>query len=557
MNALTLLVDAANAESKSLAANAEASATEETKNRKKETGSTCAIDSENKASTDASAHSISPGSATHTSSLPGGAVVLPGGANTVAAALAARENAVYQQIQQQQGAAAKIRYVEEIRQEEEQFSKDRLATIMLQHEREEQQQAAKQQATIMRLVGRGSPSAVTKAPIGATSPQGPQGMNQCQEAEYLQQLRLEALAQHQRQENLAKLVISNEMGSANGNIPGSPPSKTVSKDLASHKYQRQDTALQKAILIARADEELRKQQLVRQQKVQEQREIKQQRDQEHHRQQLQQTAVLQLIANGESNSSFANALRAATPSAGPQYPGSRSSDDSAILHLLEERERQRLMLQHQPKIQQSQLRPFLPQSVASSAAIPSALQHHLQAQQQSHGGNQGERANLIRAAVAAATNDYNNPHQPSMPSRVLSAFAAAEEQEKQELLQLQRYHQNGQKAFQSSGMMMDVMSKSQQQQQQRLHQQALVHHQQQAEALAQQQQESIQINREMQHSQESVERDPSFHNSKSTILPCRARGMPMDHNMKVRKKRILRCFPPRILSGTNFFSIMH
>lgn len=520
MNALTLLVNAANAESQSSAATVAASAVDDdTKNGKNQTGST-ASDGKQKAPADASASS--------------GDLVLPGAGNTFAAALAARENAMYQQIHQQQGVAAKARYLEEMRKEEEKLSKDRLSTIMLQHERE-QHQAAAHRAAIMQLVGR-NPSVSTIAPVRATSPQ---------ETEYLQQLRLEALVQQHRQETLANLAMSKETESSNGSgtITGAPIAKSLPKDVAKHKYQRQDTALQKAILMAKADEELLKQQL---EKAQEQREIEHKL--EHHRQEQQKAAMLQLMSNGDSNSVLAKALRAASAPAGP-YPGSGVNDDSAILQLLEERERQRLLAQHFPKDPRS----FMPQPVASSAAISSMpssqiglqqrLQHHLQSQQQNH-GTHGERADLIgsvfakAAAAAASKNQINHhpsvlSHQSPVTSQVLSAIVAAEEQEKQKLLQLQKHRQNSQESFQSSGIMMDARSR-QHQQHQRLHQQALAHQQQQAATLAQQQQESIRLKREIQQGQDSVERDVAFRDSKSTILPCRARGMPMDHNVKVR-----------------------
>ncbi len=518
MNALTLLVNAANAESQSSATSVAASAVnDDTKNGKNQTASDC----KQKAPADASA-------------------------NTFAAALAARENTMYKQIHHQQGAAAKVRYLEEIRKEEEKLSKDRLSTIMLQHEREHQQAAA-HRAAIMQLVA-GNPSVSAIAPVRATSPQ---------ETEYLQQLRLEALVQQHRQETLAKLAMSKETESSNGsgNIPGAPMAKSLSKDVAKHKYQRQDTALQKAIVMAKADEELLKHQLEQQQKAQEQREIEHHLEQEHHRQEQQKAAMLHLMSNGDGNSVLAKALRAASASAptpaGPPYPGSGVSDDNAILQLLEERKRQTLLAQHFPKNPRS----FLPQSVASSAAISSMpssqlelqqrLQHHLQSQQQNHGSH-GERADLIgsvfaKTAAAAAKNHNNHhptvlAHQSPVTSQVLSAIAAAEEQGKQKFLQLQQHRQNSQESFQSSGIMMDARSLSsrQHQQQERFHQQALAHQQQQAATLAQQQQESIQLKREMQQGKDSVDRDVAFRDSKSTIHPCRARGMPMDHNVKVR-----------------------
>jgi len=576
MNALTLLVDAANAESESTtttsAATAAAGDTKNGKNQKMiakiNSVEKVAGDGSVAASTAAMAQALAASASNRT---PGAAVVISGGANnTFAAALAARENAIFQQIQQQQGAAAKNRYLEELcKLEQEHRSKERLAAsaIMLQREKEQQHQTIMHQAALLRLMGGGGSQAATSAPVGSVSPQArgaapATGMRPRQEAEYLQQLRLEALVQQRRQETLAQLALAQEMGYSNAVAPVVPKA-VVSKDNASHKYKRQDTALQKAILMARADEELRKHQL-------EQRELEQQREQEQeqHKQHQQHAMILQLMTNGDHNGAFMTALRtAATPTGASlsTHPGNGSSKENTILQLLEERERQRLIAQHHHQNQQSQHQTFLPQGVTSSSAlssVPSAspmqlklqqqLQQHLQAQQQQqeqhHGGNQGERSDLIGsvfAKVAAATAsasdkmNHNSAQQQPIPSQVLSAIAAAEEQDKQKLLQLQHHHQNSQESFQSSGMMMDALSHSQQQRQ-RLQQQALVHNhqqqqqQQQAAALTQQRQESIHLNREMQQQQQqqSVERDVSFHDSKSTILPCRARGMPMDHNIK-------------------------
>lgn len=524
MNALTLLVDAANAESSSSTVKTgKATATDTIKDStkgKNDMRSATITPEEKETSEDAT-------------------TAAENRAMAQVLEARARESVLMQQMQQQHGAAAKMRYFEEMRKEEQKLlSKERLSVMMLQRERQ-QQEAAMHQATIMRIIGTaGSPSTATSAPT-APSP----GMNTLQEAEYLQQLRLETLAQQRRQETLANLAMA---------PPGAPASKTLSKDVATHKYKRQDTALQKAILMARADEELRKQQLEHQQKAQEQIELEHQIELEKHRQQ--QAAVLQMMSNGDSNDAFVKALRAAAGSS-----GHGGSEESAILQLLEERERHRLLAQHQ----QNQHRPFLPQAVASSPGIsvaPSAssmqldlqnqLQQHLQARQQHHEAERSDLIGSVFAKVAAAAASANNNHHPgspsspsaqqqALPSQVLSAIAAAEEQEKQKLLQLQQHRQNSQESFQSSGMMIDALSHSQQQRQ-RLQQQALLNQQQQqqqqAAAMAQQQQESIQLNREMQQKQPSVEQDASFHDSKSTILPCRARGMPMDHNVKVRKK---------------------
>jgi hypothetical protein len=538
MNALTLLVDAANAESESTVKTA---AVEDTKNGQKQKMPT-KINHEEKSSPATStaestaAMALAASAGNQSPGLPGGAVVVPGGANPIAAALAARENAIFQQIQQQQGEAVKNRYLQELRQrEQEQLSKERLAAsaIMLQHEKKQQ---------LLRLMGTG-------APVGAASPVAPPPkMTPHQEAEYLQQLRLEALVQQRRQETLAQLALTQEMGYPNAstpavaNAPGAPaavPKNEISKD-AANKYKRQETALQKAILMARADEELRKQQLEHQQQVQDQRELEQHREQ-------QKAAMLQLMSSEEnSNSALLNALRIAAAA------GS-SADESAIMQVLEEREQQRVMGQN-PHTQRPYLSPTAPSLAAPGSQmqleLQNQLQHHLQAQQL-HGTGPGERADLIGsvfAKVAAASANGSSHHQgfngspePSaeapLPSRVLSAIAAVEQQEKQNLLQLQQHHQSSQGSFQSSGMMMDVLSHSQQQRQ-RLQQQAMAHHQQQqqqqqqqAAALAHQQQDSVQ-----QQQQPAVERDASVHDSKSTILPCRARGMPMDHNVKVSEK---------------------
>ncbi len=400
MNALALLVNAANAES--------------------ESASTPAADAKNitnKASVDAS---ILAGASSQMHGVPSGAV---------ADAMASREGA----------------------------SKERLATIMLQREREQQELAAVRQATIMRLIGSGSPPhAALRSPIGAPPP----GTSTQQEAEYLQRLRLEALVQQRHQEALNQLT--------SGGIPTSDPSMT-------------DTNLQEAILLARAEEELRKQQLGKQ------------LEQEHQRKQLEQIAMLELMANRDNNTSaFVKAIRAAKAPTGASYPNGRSSEDSSVLQLLKERHLQQTMAHHLPQGQKSHFE----------------LRHL-------HGVIQGERADLVRAALAASTLQ-SNPRQAVIPSQIVST---AEEQEKQKILQLQ----------QDRKCTLD--------QHQLFHQQALLNQRQEQEAavlLAQKQQESNKLKQEMQRPHKTVEKDAAFHDSKSTILPCRARGMPMDHNLKVR-----------------------
>ena len=343
-------------------------------------------------------------------------------------------------------------------------SKERLATIMLQREREQQELTAVRQAAIMRLIGSGSPPPpASRSPIGAPPP----GINTQQEAEYLQRLRLEALIQQRLPEALNQLP--------NGSIPTSDPSMT-------------ETDLQKSILMARAEVELRKQQLGQQFK------------QEHKKKQLEQIAMLEMMANEDNNTSaFVKALRAAKAPTGASYANSRSSEESAVLQLLKERHLQQTMAHHLPQSQRSHLE----------------LQHL-------HGGIQGERAGLIRAALASSSLQ-SNPHQVAIPSQILSTISAAEEQEKQKLLD----------------------------QHQLLHQQALIRQRQQHQAavLAQKDQESNNLKQEIQRPHMTVEQDAAFHDSKSTIFTCRARGMPMDHNAKVRGEVFLFPFGSRSLTN--------
>eukprot|EP00537_Pseudo-nitzschia_pungens_P012026 CAMPEP_0172391864 /NCGR_PEP_ID=MMETSP1061-20121228/8164_1 /TAXON_ID=37318 /ORGANISM="Pseudo-nitzschia pungens, Strain cf. pungens" /LENGTH=1022 /DNA_ID=CAMNT_0013122585 /DNA_START=143 /DNA_END=3211 /DNA_ORIENTATION=- len=561
----------------------------------------------------------------------------------VAAMAAAREQAMLQQLQQQQ------------QEQRDQFAKERFraaanAQRMLQRElehremeqKQQQQQhqhhaataaAALQQATLLRLMSGGGGIVRTSSPQlhGTALSSAASAMSGIanhghprQDAEYLQQLRLEALVQQRRQDTFAKLALAQELAggaapsatpaaasssqsNGNGNTAGNGVATAsslmteASKQTAAAKYQRQDAALQKAILMARADEELRnrhqQQHHHHQQQQQQERRMLQEQQKEREQQQqedeqrLRQAVLLKLAASSTAATSNANAntaavlnaLRnvaaaaAATHAEAPTSAAGRNQrgvEESVMLKFLEEREKQRLLqLAHS---QQSFAPRAVPSSVLSSSPPPAplsssssslALQQQLQQQiiaQHQQQGNKNvsgsERTDLIgsvfaKVAAAAAANrdpsilrEVSGSSSSSAPapssdpptatrSMVFSAIAAAEEQEKQQKQILHLTQQQQEQQGQRQRHVMDTLSHHQQQLQQHAglarQQAAVVAHSQRdpvanGNVMEPQQPKSKQL----PQSQPSVEQDASFHDSQSMILPCRARGMPMDHNIK-------------------------
>jgi len=346
---------------------------------------------------------------------------------------------VMQQLQQHEAAtAASNRYLEELhyqKEQKQQQQQQQQVALVLQQEQE--------QAMLLRLMG----GAQGPSPAAAS------------DSEYLQKLQLEGLLKQQQRQTTNSLEMLS------------------TKDIISqNKYNRQESALQEAIRMARAKEQ--------------------------HQQEQQQAAILQFMTsngdNNNNNKAFLNGLLAAN--APP------ANDQGSIARLLEEQERQRLFLQQQN--QQS----LLPSGVHAGSI---QLELEKQLQQQIHAASQAPqgqeaRADLIASmfSKAAAANGRNHDQQQA---NVLSAIARAEEHEKQRILRLQLEHQMRQESLQSTGI---------------IPQQSLLH-QQPADL------QRLEQERHQQH-QKTVEQDAAFHDSKSTILPCRARGMPMDHNVKVR-----------------------
>jgi len=278
---------------------------------------------------------------------------------------------------------------------------------MLQREMLHREALRRQQVSAAFMAGF-PPGAAPPGHGGAGSSGGGNGSNSslaaAQEAEYLQQLRLEALVQQRRQETLAQLALAQELG--------------MSQDM-------------QAMLEA---EQIRQAALLRQEAF-----------------------LASMGASGAYGSGAAAGGNASAESIlGSSLGGLAAGNEEGILQILQERERQRKFA----AMAQAQ-------SAGSSSGVAAPSTHH-------HGM---ERADLIGSVFAKSAS--------------ATSAAAGEEQERQ----LQQQH----------------------------------HQQQYNAAIAAAAAESKSAEKSASHISIPEE---AVQDSKTTILPCRARGMPMDHNVK-------------------------
>jgi hypothetical protein len=238
-----------------------------------------------------------------------------------------------------------------------------------------------------------------------------------QEAEYLQQLRLEALVQQRRQETLAQLALAQELGM-------SPDMQAMLEA----EQLRQVLMLRQEALLANSA-----------------------------------AAAAATTNNGSGAVGGVEGILAALQGGGG---GGSGITEEGILQILQERERQQklaLLLQAQQQQQQ-----IFPQHVGSSPGLTPSQGHSL------------ERADLIGSVFAK-----------SHIATAAAATAVTEERERVQTLQQQLT------AASASAAKVASSSKAEQQ---------------------------------PPNAAAIIGQD----RSRTTILPCRARGMPMDHNVKVR-----------------------
>jgi hypothetical protein len=253
-----------------------------------------------------------------------------------------------------------------------------------------------------------------------------------QEAEYLQQLRLEALVQQRRQETLAQLALAQELGMS-----------TDVQAILEAEQLRQVLMLRQEALLATS----------------------------------QATAAAATKNNANSAIGGVEGILAALQGGGGQVGGQVGGiSEDGILQILQEREQQQnlaLLLQAQQQ-QQQQQHQMLPQQVGSSSGIDLSQGHRL------------ERADLIGSVFA----------KPNSATVAAATATATEERDKIQTLQQQLMVASAAKV--PSSIKTELQPPKE------------------AEILCQD-------------------------SSNTTILPCRARGMPMDHNVKVRRRMNVRC----------------
>lgn len=353
-------------------------------------------------------------------------------------------------------------------------------------QREHEKQAIVNQANLLRLLQGSDPGSDSRDLQGQY------------ETEYLQQIQLEALVQQRRQETLAKFALAQQapIHTCPHLSHGSHVARQVtdsSNRLMIGKFQRQDSALQNAILLARAEEEVRTQQ-ERQFKelVDRGRQFEKQKQLEKF-QQDHAAAILQMASYGSENSVL-NTIRTKAKLESVSDPANAILEANSICGFLEQQERQRVLgiAQRQQKIWQQNM-----QSLPSSKSDP---RHPLGQQVGFREGNDPLGAVVAKLASAkpnSSTVDRSNKHSRSRQndlgsspqtkkSLVAASFAAYEADEMRKLSMRDQKH---------------------------------LGHEQQGER----------INGHMQDAMRSCGDQNS---SKSTILPCRARGMPMDHTIK-------------------------